>query len=1401
VGIAFQNVAQDVPETQSSVLIPIVLTGNRAVPITFAIDTVSVSATQGTDYVWSRQSVTINPNDPSTYIASIPITNDNIVEGDELFRVLIDASNALVTNNGAFLTVTIKDDDTANVRFSQSTYVFGENVNVGTVTIEIDRNLETTATVTVSSTTNTATSGVDFVAIVSRQVIFTSGDTSKQLTVRILDDNIVEANEVLSLSLTTGTGSPLAVGTPGTALITINDDDVASVEMDSISYTYSENDATAVVEAKLNALAPIARPLSFRIFTENGTAYSPRDFTHLDQIGVFNPGVGNDAKVSFSIVISNDVVVENTESFFVQLAEINSALQIVNPNRSTVFIQDNDAFEAQFTHGDLTVNEEAGSVQISVRLNGQHEREVTIRLTTTQITATAGADYENQVVDLQFSPGDSLEALDIRILDDLVIEGTETFRVTISSNDAQVRIVDPPSITVTIIDTDVATVSFNQTEYRVSEDVGSSALWVELKNDLQLNAEVNVQVYNFPDTAKSPEDYTFANTLTILTFRGGQTKLLPIYYNVIDDNNVENEESFYGLINADGVTVRAEEPLLVKAYIEDNDVAIVGFTQALYTVNENADAVVEVQLQNTLAVSVTVSIKTTTGTAGSNDFGGITRRDLTFDPGETTIPVTIQIVRDVNVENNENFIVSLETTHPRVQFSRNTATVRIDDDDRVSIAFQQPRYIVNEDDGSVQISYPIVGSTDVPLNYVVHIDQGSARLGSDYLGIALPVTISQGTTQNTVTVQLVNDENIESNETFALRMDNLNDARIILANPSTTTVEILDDDAATVEFTQPQYSVLESGVSVTATLNLTGILDQATTVSVSSHDVTAIAGLDYTAISNQEITFTPNGPTEQDIVVQISNDSLLEGTESFLLAVSSQNVNTRIGDNANTTVRILDNDVVSVDFVLTSVNALEQVSAAIVEIEIQGARTLPVTVRVQSINLNAESGSDYTAVDTEVTFQTSESTKSVPVLITNDNLIEIDEQFILRLSSDDNNVIINDNEMRITIVDNDVAAIRFEQSSYTVNEANDNVTLHILLTGNLGIPVSAEVQLNAQTADDGTDFTIPITRTVTFSPGSNRADITINIIDDDIVEATETFFADLAGIGPKVILGSPRRTTVFIQDNDNALVRFLISTRNVNEDAGFLNMTIELITVNPLQRDVSVRYSTEEGTAESPEDFSNVVGSTVIFRAGDSNGARQYGIVPIIDDQIVEASESFIIRLISIDPGLIPTTFSSTTISIIDNDRATLAFAQSAYSVNEPDTPVQLLVLLTGTITRTVTARVNTLNIDAVGGSDYSSIADRQITFSPGNPTFQSVDVTINDDAIVENNERFTATLTAENGVNIRPDRATTTVTIVDNDVVTVSLQASQIDVTEASANAIVLVTVNGAREREISVK
>lgn len=77
--------------------------------------------------------------------------------------------------------------------------------------------------------------------------------------------------------------------------------------------------------------------------------------------------------------------------------------------------------------------------------------------------------------------------------------------------------------------------------------------------------------------------------------------------------------------------------------------------------------------------------------------------------------------------------------------------------------------------------------------------------------------------------------------------------------------------------------------------------------------------------------------------------------------------------------------------------------------------------------------------------------------------------------------------------------------------------------------------------------------------------------------------------------------------------------------------------------------------------------------------------------------------------------------------------------------------------------RISTSNIDAIAGNDYGSITNRQISFSPGDAT-QTVSVTISDDTTVENNERFRATLTAENGVDIRPGGGEAIVTIVDND-------------------------------------
>ena len=79
------------------------------------------------------------------------------------------------------------------------------------------------------------------------------------------------------------------------------------------------------------------------------------------------------------------------------------------------------------------------------------------------------------------------------------------------------------------------------------------------------------------------------------------------------------------------------------------------------------------------------------------------------------------------------------------------------------------------------------------------------------------------------------------------------------------------------------------------------------------------------------------------------------------------------------------------------------------------------------------------------------------------------------------------------------------------------------------------------------------------------------------------------------------------------------------------------------------RFSTEEDTAKSPEDFSDV-GFNVTFNEGDTNGATRQATFTIIDDEIVEADKTFNVKLTSIDPGFTPATFSSMAIRIIDND-------------------------------------------------------------------------------------------------------------------------------------------------------
>jgi hypothetical protein len=111
------------------------------------------------------------------------------------------------------------------MQFSSSTYIDDE-ANTAVITVLRTGNTSGSSTVQYATSNGTATGGascttnVDYVSA-SGTLTFAAGETSKTFNVSLCPDSIVEPNETVNLTLSNPTGG--TIGSPGTAVLTIND--------------------------------------------------------------------------------------------------------------------------------------------------------------------------------------------------------------------------------------------------------------------------------------------------------------------------------------------------------------------------------------------------------------------------------------------------------------------------------------------------------------------------------------------------------------------------------------------------------------------------------------------------------------------------------------------------------------------------------------------------------------------------------------------------------------------------------------------------------------------------------------------------------------------------------------------------------------------------------------------------------------------------------------------------------------------------------------------------------------------------------------------------------------------------------------------------------------------------
>ncbi|MEM9325988.1 MAG: Calx-beta domain-containing protein [Bacteroidota bacterium] len=298
----------------------------------------------------------------------------------------------------------------------------------------------------------------------------------------------------------------------------------------------SEAEASPSIGIALNY--PLARDLNVTVTeTGTGTATEPTDFTFVDGIRTIAAG---STSLDISPDIVNDAEVESDETVIFELTA--PSFGTLGANSSHIFnINDDDNFrKANLVRGDSTNTEDQSPVQIGVFLNARNSvSETSIFYSVTGGTASNDStDYYVQLVDtLVYAIGDTLEFIDINVVDDLIDEEDETIIISLTGG-IGATLGDTTVLTYTIQDNDLApSVQFTTSTRSGAESAQTVDLAVELSGPSGKDITLPFSAVDL--TATENADYQMtSSSVTILA--GNTTD--SIQFIVINDGLTEANE-------------------------------------------------------------------------------------------------------------------------------------------------------------------------------------------------------------------------------------------------------------------------------------------------------------------------------------------------------------------------------------------------------------------------------------------------------------------------------------------------------------------------------------------------------------------------------------------------------------------------------------------------------------------------------------------------------------------------------------------------------------------------------------------------------------------------------------------------------------------------------------------
>jgi len=939
----------------------------------------------------------------------------------------------------------------------------------------------------------TAIPGVDFEnkgGVGAIEIAMGASEANLVVSMTNFDDEMLEGDETAILVLSPSVGS-VAVIQQGSASATIIDNDVASLTLSVVSASNEGDSGNTPVTFTAKLTGHVVTEFSVNFSTVTGTA-NTSDFTAQSGTLTFPAGSVSGTTQSFSVQVLGDDILELDETFSAQLSGATNGVMINQASAQATIVNDDVAsvalsVSAPQLESDLGIQ----LYTFTATLTGSIEQEFTVDYSTHDDSATiANADYSVNTGSLTFPEGSltgAQQSFVVYINGDKTLEADETFNATLSNSTQGVTISDATA-QASILNDDSATVTLTAQQGFYEGQTGDNEFTFTATLNQAVQSAFSVDYATADATATvSGNDYVSATGQLNFPANSGIGTTQTFKVTINGDKILEINESFSASLSnfSQGVTDATLNNKAV-AIISNDDNASVALSVDQIAKVEGDNGTVSfnytVTFSGETAHDFTVDYHVSDGSAlqDDDDFEE-TVGTLLFEAGSTlgtTKTFNVVVNGDENFEADETFVVSLGNISGEVidATENGAVTTTILNDDNISVVLSAVED--EQDEGSLFIYHVTLGDNapeGLNVNFATS-DKSASVAGNDYVEnsgtLVFPVDSVVGDFL-TFSVMTIDDDALESNEQFNVRLSGLADGVVDDTLNGVVSVTLLNNDDASIALSVDKFEQLEGNsgdVIYNYTITYFGQI-LGTNISFSHETIdgnaTATSG-DYIESTGSH-TFNVgdiSGATRHFSVI-VNGDATPESDEFFYTRL----VNLSDGILDATTDGLIKSIIKNDDALTANLSLISHGK--------EGGQAIKLMLTLSDINSTsspinftlqyegtADSSIDVVSTKTLVTIPIGQSSVEWSIDVTDDWVFEGDETFTVSvLSATDNKIILDIDNVEAVIVDNDSAVLSF--TNVTLQEGSDITQLSVTL--NNAVANGFVVDLNV----DGNLTTLP----------------------------------------------------------------------------------------------------------------------------------------------------------------------------------------------------------------------------------------------------------------------------------------------------------------------------------------